>query len=100
MANTDENIFPVYIQIREEVGSKTDILLKELNGQRAEFEVEDVVEISSIIKNDNNENLITIEVNTFPTDSANLINTKILHFVNNLFKVYNLKYPSYVVPVE
>ncbi len=102
MAITDENTFPLYFQLIESAGQRTELMIAELQSQAENFNITEYVALNAIIRgvSGNDNNILVYRVETVPTDVGNPQNANVLSFLDYVFKTFKEKYPSYIEPPE
>ena len=97
--NTDIDIFPLFVQLVEQRGDKTEMLIQEIKKLSERFNIYDDVTLATITASttSSSDNVLIYQINTTPTSKAANA-TSPIEFLEYLFQKMFDKYPSYVEP--
>lgn len=99
--NSENDTFPIFLQLIEQRGDKTEALIIEIKKLSERFNIYDDVILSSIIQSNTSatENALIYQVNTSPTINSHK-SGDIIDFLESIFQKMFDKYPSYVEPTH
>jgi len=99
--NSENDIFPIFLQLIEQRGDKTENLVAEIKRLSERFNIYDDVILSGIIPSNTSatENALIYQINTTPTSNSPK-SGDIIDFLESIFQKMFDKYPSYVEPIH
>jgi len=99
--NAESDIFPIFFQLIEQKGEKTEALINEIKRLSDKFNIYEDIRLAGITQSgtNSNENVLIYELSTTPTSNSPKSNY-IIDFLEYIFQKMFDKYPSYIEPIK